>query len=232
MAFSPGIINHYLRRAKEYGLQDNHPLLERIKRSDKRAEQELINFFEETHKTGRHYDPHRNEDIGVKKYGMDAVKGFKEPEGSFWHGKDAWKEQVPLYTPEQTQYMNSMLEFSKDKLPELYDQLDQRSRGGILTEMFGNDASQGFEKLIGQLGGGLKEYLPGLLSAGAGSALTGGGLGGILQSLIGSAAGQYARNNVGQSPMLNNISQGIGNYYNQGVSALGDLWNNRGQYRR
>ncbi len=232
MAFSQGIINHYLRRAKEYGLPDTHPLLQRIKRSDKNAEQELINFFEKSHKTAQHYDPYRSEDIGVKKYGMDAVKGFSEPEGSFLYGKDAWKEHVPLYTPEQTEYRNNMLNFAAEKFPELYEQLDKRSRGGLLTEMFGNNASEGFENLIGQLGGGLKDYLPGLLSAGAGSALTGGGLGGILQALVGSAAGQYARNNIGQSPMLNNISQGIGNYYNQGVGALGDLWNNRGQYRR
>lgn len=219
---------HYLRRAKEYGLPDTHPLVVKIKRGDESAVQDLENFFGQVYNSGQPYDPYKNEDIGVKKYGMDAVKGFVEPQGSFFTGKDAWKENVPLYSPEQSDYMNKALGISSEQIPQLLEEWKRRSNMGALDDLFGNNASKGFENLIGGLG----EYVPTALATGAGSALTGGGLGGILQALIGSVAGQYAKKSADQSPMFNNMTQGMGNYYNQGIGALGDLWNNRGQFRR
>lgn len=225
MALQQSHKTHYLTRAKEYGLPDTHPLVMKIKRGDESAVKDLENFFEQVYKSGRAYDPYKNEDIGVKKYGMDAVKNFVEPEGSIWTGKDSWRENVPLYSPEQTEYMNNSLKFAEEKMPQLYEQLSKRANGGLLTEMFGNNASQGFENLIGKLGG-LEEYAPQAIGSALGSYSNGGGLGGILQALIGSAAGQYTSNKIGNSTAFNNISQGIGNYYNQGMGALGDLLKN------
>ncbi len=218
---------YYTDKAKRYGVPETHPLLQRIKRGDESAARELDSFFQSKSESPQPYNAYTDQDIGAKKYGMDALKGFSEPEGSFLYGKPGWKEQVPLNTPEQQEYMNNALRFASERMPQLYDQMGQRANGGLLTAMFGNNASQGFENLIGQLGNNVGEYLPTALASGAGAALGGGGLGGILQALISSAAGQYASKNAGQSPFLNNISSGIGDYYNQGIGALGNLFNNR-----
>jgi hypothetical protein len=177
------------------------------------------------------YRKNRDNVTNKNGYGFERYPGQEndeKPSGDFLMGTPEYNENIPLVSRNQSNYMNSALDFSADKLPNLYNQWGDRSNRGVLDELFGNNASKGFEDLLGGLG----EYLPSALASGAGSAVTGGGLGGILQALIGSAAGQYAKKNAGESPLLNNISSGIGNYYNQGMSALGDLYNNRGQFRR
>lgn len=231
---------YYTEKAKKYGVPETHPLLQRIKKGDEKAARELDSFFQNTSETMKPYDAYTNKDIGANKYGIEAVKGFSEPEGSLLWGKPGWKEQIPLNTPEQQQYMNNSLNFASERSPQMYDEWGKLANRGVLGELFGDHAEKG-------LLGGIGQYLPQILGAGTGAALTGGGIGDILQSLIGSIASQRLMGNsnqggIGQRPMQQNPMQqqqptgnmpsDNGSYYNQGMSALSDLWNNRGQYRR
>lgn len=228
MPISKGIINHYLRRAKEYGLPESHPVIQRIKRGDKAAANELDNFFKKVYETKEGYDPYKDKEIGVTKYGQAAMPGHTEPEATWYGGKEAWRENIPTRSPQQESVANNLLGLGQEGIQNVLQRTNQNANMGFLDELLGQGSSKGFENLLGTLG----EYAPNALSSGLGAAVGGGGLGGILQALIGSAAGDYTRKNVGQSPMFNNISEGIGNYYNQGVNALGDLYHNRGQFRR
>jgi len=229
---------YYTQKAKKYGVPETHPLIQRIKRGDESAAHELDNFFEKTYQSKQPYNAYTNQDIGANKYGIEAVKGFAEPEGSFWWGKPGWKEQIPLNTPEQQQYMNNALNFSSERMPQMYDEWGKLANRGVLGELLGDETEQGIQGLLGGLG----QYLPQLLGAGAGTALTGGGIGDVLQSLIGSIAsqrlignnnqGSMGQGNMQQQQPTGNMPSNNGNYYNQGMNALSDLWNNRGQYRR
>lgn len=228
MAISPGIINHYLRNAKKYGIPETHPLVQAIKRGNDEAAREFETLTKKLHTTKQLYDPYKDKDFGVERYGQAAIPGHVEPEATWYGGKESWRENIPTRSPQQESVANNLLGLGQEGIQNVLQRTNQNANMGFLDELLGQGSSKGFENLLGTLG----EYAPNALAGGLGAAIGGGGLGGILQSLIGSAAGQYASNNVGQSPLLNNISSGIGNYYNQGVSALGDLYHNRGQFRR
>ena len=120
----------------------------------------------------------------------------------------------------------------------MYDEWSRLANRGVLGELFGDETEKGIQGLLGGLG----QYMPQLLGAGVGAGLTGGGIGDILQSLIGSIAsqrlmGNNSQGNMEQVPMQQQQPTGSmpsdnSGYYNQGINALSDLWNNRGQYRR
>jgi hypothetical protein len=213
-------------------------LLKRIKQGDESAARELDNFFKQTYESKQPYNAYTDQNIGVNKYGMEAVKDFAEPEGSFLFGKPGWNQQIPLNTPEQQQYMSNALKFASERSPQMYDEWSRLANRGVLGELFGDETEKGIQGLLGGLG----QYMPQLLGAGVGAGLTGGGIGDILQSLIGSIAsqrlmGNNSQGNMGQVPMQQQQPTGSmpldnSGYYNQGINALSDLWNNRGQYRR
>jgi len=238
MAISPGIINHYLRNAKKYGIPETHPLVRMIKRGDDEAAREFEALTKKLHTTKQLYDPYKDKDFGVERYGQAAIPGHVEPEGSILFGKPGWKEQIPLNTPEQQQYMSNALKFASERSPQMYDEWSRLANRGVLGELFGDETEKGIQGLLGGLG----QYMPQLLGAGVGAGLTGGGIGDILQSLIGSIAsqrlmGNNSQGNMGQVPMQQQQPTGSmpldnSGYYNQGINALSDLWNNRGQYRR
>lgn len=238
MALQKAHKTYYTEKAKKYGVPETHPLLRRIKQGDEEAARELDNFFQKTSESRQPYDAYKNQDIGANKYGIEAVKDFVEPEGSFLFGKPGWKEQIPLNTPEQQQYMNNALKFASERNPQMYDEWSRLANRGVLGELFGDETEKGIQGLLGGLG----QYMPQLLGAGVGAGLTGGGIGDILQSLIGSIAsqrlmGNNSQGNMGQVPMQQQQPTGSmpsdnSGYYNQGINALSDLWNNRGQYRR
>lgn len=228
MAINRGIIKLYLERAKEYGIPETHPLVQRIKRGDTGAEREFNALTKKLFDTKQLYDPYKDKDFGVEKYGQAAIPGHVEPEGTWYGGKEAWRENIPTRSPQQESFANNLLGLGEQGIQNVLQRTNQNANEGFLDDLFGQGSSKGFEELLGTLG----EYAPNALSGAAGAALSGGGIGSILQALIGSAVGQYAGKEAAQSPLLNNISSGIGNYYNQGISALGDLYNNRGQFRR
>lgn len=238
-----------LKRAKELGFPKDHKVIEAIEKGSEEAANKLLGWVKERDKNfdapqsksinklteqlnpeKDYFNNYRSQRGDVKNQDGYQFERFPygKPEDDFLTGRPEYYENIPLVSRNQSNYMNSLLDFAADKMPQEYDKWSKMANRGALDEIFGNNASQGFEKLMGQLG----EYAPSLLAAGAGSALTGGGIGDILQSLIGTAAGQYARDKYNPSGLINNISSGIGNYYNQGINALGDLWNNQGQFRR
>ena len=225
---SKGIINLYLRMARDYRIPDTHPLVERIKKGDIEAGREFDTLAKKLYDTKQLFDPYKDKDFGVERYGQAAIPGHVEPKSTWYGGKEAWRENIPTRSPQQESFANNLLGLGQEGIQNVLNRTNQNANTGFLDELLGQGSSKGFEDLLGTLG----EYAPNALAGGLGAALGGGGLGGILQSLIGSAAGQYASKNAGQSPLLNNISSGIGNYYNQGISALGDLYHNRGQFRR
>lgn len=229
MEVSKTIIEFILKRAKSVGIPDTHPLVERLKIGGEKRVADELNGVASTYVTNKQlYDPYKDKMIGVERYGQAAIPGHVEPKATWYGGKESWRENIPTRSPQQELVANNLLGLGQEGIQNVLQRTNQNANMGFLDELLGQGSSKGFEDLLGTL----KEYAPNALSGGLGAAVGGGGLGGILQALIGSAAGDYTRKNVGQSPMFNNISEGIGNYYNQGVSALGDLYNNRGQFRR